>query len=375
MRRARFIIVVVGVAVVSLLLHREFYLGTFDRVERAFVGWLAANVGAKSALPALTLVLYDNEASDLAGVPRMGALDIALFARAASKLGAAAAGVEGLSGDPSRMMEAAGRLPVFAGYPSGNPPGLGWTPWGGVPQKRWMELSGSAGPAATRLPRGFFAVPEGDAGPRSALMVARNADCVVPSFLALAWNAAQGNRSAAPVAEGNLLKSEKRQLPIDATGATSFFPLPPSGVVSMNDLLVAAEKYERHESDSPLRGQIVVLARATADIARVQSSLRGDAATPSELWAQAWAALRQGRCFVLPGWWYHIVLVAGATGLAVSVTGCKKLAALGMGGAALLVYLLLALGSFASAGLLLPFVPSVGALAIGLLSGRLVRRL
>lgn len=374
MSRARLVFVFLAAAAASLLLQREFHRGTFDPCERGFVGWLSANSGPKGALPPLALVLYDEEASELAGATRMGTLDIALFTRAASKLGAAAAGVEGLAGDPSRMMEAAGRLPVFAGYAPESPPGTGWTPWTGVPQRRWTELPGAAGPAATRLPRGFFAVPEGEAGPRRAVVLGRNADAVIPSFLALAWRAAQGGRAGVPLAEGGWLRCAGRSLPVDAEGATWFFPSAPGGVMSMNELLVATEKHERGESASPLSGRIVVLARATADITRVKSFAGGEAATPCELWAQAWAALRQGRSFVLPGWWYQIVLVAAAGALSVFVARRGWKVVCGAGVAGLLVYLLGALGAFASAGILLPFIPTVGTLLVALLSGCLILR-
>lgn len=359
---------------VSLLLQREFARGTFDPVERTFVGWLAANTGAKNLLPPLTLVLYDEEASSLAGAPRMGALDVALFARAASRLGAVAAGIEGLTGDPSRMLEAAGRMPVFAGYAPDAPPSMGWTPWGGVPGPHWMELRGLAGRASTRLTHGFFAAPEGGTGPRRAVMVARNSDRVVPSLLALCWAAAQRARSGEASAEGRWLRLAERSVPIDADGGTSFFPAAKASVMTMSEFLVAAEKYERRESRSPLLGHVVVLARATADITRIKSPAESEAATPPELWARAWPSLRQGRCFVLPGWWYQAALTAAGFCLALGTgrRGWRGCAAAGT--AALFVYLLVALGVFASAGVLLPFVLSAGTLASGLLFGRFIFR-
>jgi hypothetical protein len=369
---ARLLLCVAAVAGVSLLLQREFVRGTFDPVERAFVGWLSANTGAKNALPPLTLVLYDDEASNLAGSTRMGALDAALFARAVSKLGAAAAGVEGLPGDPSRMVEAAGRMPVFAGYAPDNPPGMGWTPCVGVPGAKWFELRGLAGPAATRIPRGFFTAPEGGSGPRRALIVARNADCVVPSFLALSWAAGQRLKTGQVFVDGNRLRAPHCSVPIDVEGKTAFFPAAPAGIISMNELLVAAEKYERGEGDSPLRGRVVVLARATADVTRLKNSPQSIAATPSELWAESWAALSRGRCFLLPGWWYQVVLVAAVAGLALALRGRTWPAMAGAGSASLLFYLLIALGAFASVGILLPFVLSAGTLVAGLLLGRLI---
>jgi len=149
---------------VCLLLHREFARGTFNRIESAFVGWLAANVNTASALPPLAVVLYDEEASAVAGAERMGALDVALFARAAARVGALAAGVDNLPGDPLRMLEAAEGMPMFGGYALENAPAMGWTPWAGEPGAHWQELPGLVGPASTRFPRGFFAAPEGAPG-------------------------------------------------------------------------------------------------------------------------------------------------------------------------------------------------------------------
>lgn len=374
MKKSRIIAVFLVVVCISSVLQREFARGTFDPVERAFVAWLAANSSPDAALPPLTLVLYDEESSALAGVQRMGGLDAALFARAASRLGALAAGVEGLPGDPGRTIEAAGRMPLFAGYAVDDAPGTGWTPWTGAPDDRWPELSGLVGASSARFPRGFFSVPEGESGPRTVALAGRNSGRVVPSFLALAWSAAQRNRPGVPAADSGWIRLGKRKLPLDAKGAASFFPADPASVISLNELLVAAEKCERREADSPLRGQIVVLARATADIARLQNPARSEATTPPELWAQAWAALRRGRYFVPPGWWYPALLAVVATGLGAAVAGRGWAACAGAGFAVLLVYLLIALGGFASAGLLLPFVPSAGTLVIGLLSGRFILR-
>ena len=374
MKKANLIVAAAVLFLLSSLLQREFTRGTFDPVERAFVAWLSANSNAKAAMPPLTLVLYDDEASALAGASRMGALDVTLFARAVSRLGAVAGGVEGMPGDPSRMMEAAGGMPVFAGYAPETPPGAGWTPWGGVPGARWLELRGVPGPAATRLPRGFFSAPEGDSGPCRVALSGRIADRIVPSFLALTWAAGSGLRSTIPVADGGWLKCGPRSLPLDPEGGASFFAADPARVLSMNELLVAAEKYERREEASPLRGHVVVLARATADIARLRNSPGGAAATPSELWARSWDALGKGRFFVLPGWWYQPLLAAIAVGLALGPGRRGWSACLGAGAAALLVYLLAAIGVFSSFGLLLPFVPTAGTLAAGVLSGRFIFR-
>jgi len=374
MNKSRLIAVAALLGLVFFFLQRELFRGTFDSVERAFVGWLSANTGGKNALPALTLVLCDDEASQLAGAPRMGTLDAALFARAAARLGAVAAGVEGLPGDPSRMLDAAGPLRLFAGYAPENPPGAGWTPLPGTPQPQWLELRGGTGPESTRLPRGFFAVPEGGSGPRRARMVARLADRVVPSFLAVAWSSAQDALPSQIDVQAGWIECTGRALPIDDEGNTSFFASPPPQVLTMNEMLVIAEKFERSEAGSPLRGHVVVLARATADVARVKTNEEAVASAPSELWAGSWTALRQGRCFLLPGWWYGLASVAGGLLLAFGSVSRKWPGCAGLGLAALFLYLLASLGAFASAGLLLPFVPSVATLAAGLFLGRFLLR-
>ncbi|MBE2181207.1 MAG: hypothetical protein IAE97_12135, partial [Chthoniobacterales bacterium] len=99
------LVVILGVLVV--LVQREESRGTFDGIEKVFLSWLVSNAPSRPSLPPLTLVLYDEEASSLAGVGRLGILDGALFARAASRLGAAAAGIEGVTGDAGRMVAAA----------------------------------------------------------------------------------------------------------------------------------------------------------------------------------------------------------------------------------------------------------------------------
>jgi len=374
MSKTRSIASLLVLVLVSVLLQREFARGTFDPVERLFVGWLSANGHPVPALPPLALVLYDDEASSVAGTERMGPLDVTLFARAAARVGAVAAGVEGLTGDPARMIEAAAGLPLFAAYPENNPPGTGWTPWAGLPGTGWPELPGLVGPASTRFPRGFFSVPEGSGGPRRVKMAARNTGRVVPSFLALSWAAAQRSRSEAPTADGGWLKCAKRKVPVDAAGNAHFFPADPALVLGMNDLLVAAEKFERDGGRAPLRGHLLVLARATAEVTRVKDATGEVAATPAELWAQAWHALRQGRFFVLPAWWYQVLVAAAALLVALMAGRRSWLGLLTTGLVAVLVYLLAALAAYASSGLLLPFVPSVGTLVAGLALGRLLSR-
>ena len=352
----------------SVWLQREFARGTFDAVERRFAGWLGANTGTAAALPPLVIVLYDEESSELAGAERMAVLDGALFARAAVKLGATAAGVEGLAGNPSRMLEAAGRMTLFGGFDVSSPPETGWTPCDGTFDRRWPELPGLAGPAAARFSRGFFEPPSGSAGPRRISFVARNSDRPVPSFLAMAWAAGQAIRPSEIKAMPGRLEGRGRFVPLDENGSSLFFAQDAARIMTMNELLVASEKYEREGGESPVRGSVIVLARATPEVARLAS---GDAAlTPAELWAQSWQALRQGRFFVVPGWWYALLVAFVALALCAGPARRGWGAACGAGAAALLVYLLAALGAFATYGLLLPFVPSAATLLAGLFLGR-----
>jgi len=104
MKRVPVLLLVVGLVIFASWLHGESSRGTFDSVQRAFLSWLAANSPAPKMLPPLTLVLYDDEASEMAGTERMAMLDGALFVRAVLRLGASGAGVEGLTGDPTRMI-------------------------------------------------------------------------------------------------------------------------------------------------------------------------------------------------------------------------------------------------------------------------------
>jgi len=356
--------------VLSFWLQREFLRGTFDPMERGFAGWLAANTSAREALPPLAVVLYDEESSALAGAPRMGILDGALFARAAAKLGAVAAGVEGLRGNPARMLEAAGRMPVFGGFEISIPPENGWTPCAGRVGSAWPELPGLTGPVGARFPRGFFVPPSGGAGPRSIAVVARHGNQPVPSFLAMAWAAAQGSRSSDLTAASGRLEVHGRALPLDAGGSACFFAEGAAQVMTMNDLLVAAEKFEREGGVSPLQGAVVVLFRATADVARVKTGANADAITPAELWGQGWSALRKGRFFLLPAWWYPLLPALAAAALCLGPARRSWGAAFASGALAFLAFLLAALGSFATFGLLLPLVPTAATLLGGLLLGR-----
>lgn len=176
------------------------------------------------------------------------------------------------------------------------------------------------------------------------------------------------------MAEAGWLRCGKHKVPVDTGGQAHFFPVDPAMVMGMNHLLVAAEKYEREGGASPLRGHIFVLARSTPEVTRVKGPSDSVAATPAELWAQSWHALRQGRMFVLPAWWYQMLVVLAALGLC-GVAGRRGwLGLLATTAVAVLAYLLVALGAYGSSGLLLPFVPSVGTLCSGLLLGRFISR-
>jgi len=370
MKTSHTVVAALALVVLSLWLQREFERGTFDAIERRFAAWLGANTGSAAALPPLVVVLYDEESSELAGAERMAVLDGALFARAAAKLGAVAAGVEGLTGNPSRMLEAGGRMPVFGGFAVQTPPDIGWTPCGGSSDRRWPELSGLAGPASARFARGFFSPPAGASGPRRISFVARSSDRPVPSFLAMAWAAGQGLRPSELQALPGRLDGRSRTVPLDSEGYSSFFAQDTARLMTMNEFLVASEKFEREGGASPLRGSVIVLCRATPDVARVAAG--GSQLTPAELWAQSWQALRQGRFFVLPGWWYPLLVAFAALALCAGPARRGWGATLAAGALGLFVYLLAALGSFATYGLLLPFVPSAATLWIGLCLGRLM---
>ncbi|MEX1110699.1 MAG: hypothetical protein WEB31_02750 [Chthoniobacterales bacterium] len=364
------VIAVLGVLV--LWLHREQGRGTFDGIERAFVSWLVANTGGAKPLPPLTLVLYDDEASELAGTKRLGLLDAALFARAASRLGAAAAGIEDVREDPSRMIEAAGGLPVFGGYDWRNPPGQGWTPLAGEPGATWEEAPGLAGRRG-RFARGFVAPPTGASGARQILLAARNGDRAVPSFLALAWAVAHGARWSELEVKNDALTAGGARIMLDAGGAVRFLPDGVPAVLSMNEVLVASEKFEREGGDSPFRGHVMVLAPATADVARVAVEGAGEV-TPAERWAAAWEAMRTNRLFLLPGWWYAGLLVAAGLVLALGPARRSNRAALVAGMLALLVFALVALGVFGSSRVLLPAAPTLLTIGAALVLGRTAHR-
>lgn len=368
MKRAPVLVLVIALAVLAFWLQRESTRGTFDLVQRGFLSWLAANSSATKILPPLTLVLYDDEASELAGTGRMAMLDGALFARAASRLGALGAGVEGLTGDPTRIIEAAGRMPVFGGYDPSVAPGSGWTPLSGEPGTGWPEMAGLVGRPA-RFARGVLAPPVGGGGAKSMQVAARNADRAVPSFLALAWAAAQGWQWSELRADPSGLRGPSGQLILDQTGATQFLPAAGPSVTTMNELLVMAEKFDREGGAAPLSGHMVVLARATSEVTRVAGEGLKPV-TPMEQWASAWEAVRTNRLFHSPGWWYPLVVAAAAGVLALGPARRSNGGALLAGFFALLVFAMIALAVFASARVALPAALTLLTLAAGLMVGR-----
>lgn len=372
MNRTATAAVIAGLTVVMFWLQREQSRGSFNAVQRAFVSWLAANSPSTKPLPPLTLVLYDDEASELAGTRRLGLLDAALFARAALRLGAVAAGVEGIGGDPSRMIEAAEGLPVFGGYDWRNPPGQGWTPLTGEPSATWEEVPGLAGRRG-RFARGFVLPPEGTSGARTIQLAGRNGDRAVPSFLVLAWAVAHGCAwTDVAVADGTIIAGAGR-IALDAAGAAHFLPQDAPVVLSMNELLVASEKFEREAGVSPYQDHLMVLAPATADVTRV--AVEGEReVTPAERWASAWEALRGGRLFLPPAWWYPFIVVLTAAVLALGPARRSNFAALLAGLFAVLLFALVALGLFGSARVLLPAAPTLLTMIAALVLGRVGHR-
>ena len=368
MKKGAVAIITVLLVALAYFLQRETGRGTFDPVERAFVSWLAANAGGPARLAPLTLVLYDEEASELAGTGRMAMLDGALFARAASRLGATGAGIVGLSGDPTRMIEAAGGMPVFGGFALSAPPGNGWTPLRGEPGSGWGEVPGLAGRPG-RFARGFLAPPSGASGPREIMVAGRNGDRAVPSFLALAWSVASGWRWSELSARPPALEGPDARLILDARGAARFFPEARVSVMTMNEVLVAAEKFEREGGASPLRGHVMVLAPATSDVTRIAGEGLAPV-TPAEQWAQAWEAVRSNRLFLAPGWWYPLLAALAAAGLALGPPRRATGAAMLAGFFALLVFTLVALGVFGSTRVVLPLLTTSLTLAAAVFLGR-----
>lgn len=345
---------------------RESQRGTFDRAEKVFVGWLAANTSRSALLPPLSLVLYDDEASQLAGVDRMGALDSALFVRAAMRLGAIAAGVEGLRENPARMIEASAGLPVFGGYEWNDPPGAGWTPLVGEPAATWPESPGLAG-EASRFSRGFLSAPGGGAGSPEIRLLARNADRAVPSMLVLAWGAAQGAKARHLSVDPAGVRFGKSRLPVDRSGSVRFFPAAAVGVMSMNELLLASENFERGQAPSPVDGHVLILARATSDVTRVERGSERPLVAAEAVF-QSWDALRRGTLFLSPGFWYPVALSVFALCLLFAPGFGTARAVLWGGVLLVLLFLIVSLGLFAGNRILLPSVPFAATLLAGLLA-------
>jgi hypothetical protein len=354
--------------ILVLWFQREHQRGTFDVIERPFLSWLAANASSVETLPPLTLVLYDEEASNTAGTPRMAMLDGALFARAASKLGAVMAGVEGLTGDPTRIIQAAEGMPVFAGYLADQPPGLGWTALGGEPAQSWFEVAGLTGRGG-RFNRGFITSPEQLSSAQAIQLVARCGDRPVPSLLLVAWTTAHGWRMSELSIGRFSVAGPDDHIALDTAGRAMFMPVGEPSVISMNELLVAAERFEREGGTSPLRDRILVLARATPDVTRV--TIEGArAVTPMELWASAWESVRTNRLFVPVGSWYNGTLVALGALLAFSPARRSNRLALGALFFALAVYLLFALAAYSGNRVMLPAAPTLLICVAGCLLGR-----
>jgi hypothetical protein len=262
-------------------------------------------------------------------------------------------------------------MTLFAGYERDKPPGLGWTPLRGQPPAGWPELPGLAGRVGI-FARGFLSAPTASAGPREVLLAGRSADRAVPSFLVLAWGAAQGLRARDLAVTGEGITGPRGRLHTDSSGRAWFLPGPPPDAISMNELLVAAEKFERLGGDSRFEGKLLVLVRATPDVTRVAAAGLAPL-TPGEWWAQSWEAVRHGRLFQRPGWWFAPALVAAGVLLALSSARRSNGRALVAGLLAVLFYLLTALGAWAGSGIFMPAVPALCAVVSGLLAGRLAR--
>lgn len=369
MKRGAMLGIIAALVALAVWLHREESRGTFVFATRPFLSWLAANSSPGPAIPPLTLVLYDADASALAGGSPMGVQEATLFVRGAARLGALAAGIDGLAEDPRRVLDASQGIFVFGGYAKDRPPDAGWAVLRGDPREAWPEIAGLPGQPGI-FPRGFIDPPEDSSGARRAQIVARCGGRSVPSFLAIAWGAARGWRTRELAADAGGVRGRDATLLAGGDGAAFFLPGAACPVMTMNDFLVAAEKHDRDGAESPLRGRILVLAKATPDVARVALG-GGEPATPAELLAQAWAPIREGKLFLLPGWWFSFLIVAAASLLAIVPSYRSSAGALGYFLFAALSYLLAALGSFSGASVLLAPAPALILLASAAALGRL----
>ena len=261
---------------------------------------------------------------------------------------------------------------VFGGYPEDEPPGEGWTPLSGQPARAWPEIRGAAARQGG-FARGFVSVPRAAAGARRVFLLARSAGVPVPSFLVLAWGAAQGIRASDLIANGKGVRAGGEQITVDDGGTAFFYPEAPH-VITMNELLVMSERFEREGGASPLLGNVLVLARATTDVVRVTTD-SADAATPAEVWASAWEPLRHGRLFISPGWWFLPAVVAAASMLSIFAAQHARRHAAFLLIFSLLVFLLLSLGVFSGTHVCLPLVPAVLTMTAGVFAGWAVRAL
>ena len=358
--------------VLSFWMQHESARGTFDILERRWVDWLAANVASDVVLPPLTLVLYDEEDSAVAGSAKMGVLDRALFARAAGRLGAGVAVVEGLPGDPRRVIEAAGTIPVLGAYMWDEAPASGWTGIDGEARLSWRELPGLVG-RPTQCYRGFFDPPSGWTGAREIQLVARSGDRGVPSVLALVWGLVHGKRPGEIFASGAALRAGSGLLPVNDAGAARFWPESLPSVVSLNGFLLEAERFEREGGQSPVRGHVVMLARATAEVARVFAP--GETAqTPAERWAAAWEAAAGNRIFLRPAWWFAAGLAAMALLLTKLSCEVSLLRGTGLGAFVVLLYALSALAAYGGSRLLLPIAPVLILILASVVASRVLRQ-
>lgn len=353
----------------ALGLQREEERGTFLLFTRPFLSWLVANSPGPAPTPPLTLVLYDDDSASLAGGARMGVQEATLFVRGAARLGAAAAGIEGLSEDPRRVLDASQGIFVFGGYDQARPPEAGWAVLRGEPLSTWPEVPGLPGRPGI-FARGFIGSADPASGVRRTQLVGRSGGRTVPSFLAIAWGAAHGGRARELSADAHgVRKNQDTVLLAGADGAVCFLPEPAESVITMNDFLVSVEKHDRLGSVSPLQGHVLVLASATPDVPRFARDGRA-AITPGEMWAEAWGPMRSGKLFLLPPWWFSLVMMICASALAIGPAYRSSVGAVSVLFFTSMLFLLISLGLFAGARILLAPVPVLLLFASAVAAGR-----
>ena len=203
--------------------------------------------------------------------------------------------------------------------------------------------------------------------------MARCGDQVVPSVLSVVWGLVHGQRPQEMVVEARALRAGRAKLPLDASGSARFWPDPISSVMSLNGFLVEAERFEREGGISPVRGHVVMLARATSDIARVAAPGQSPQ-TPTEWWASAWRSTKENRLFLLPGWEFSLVLTMIALLLSIFFHAGGLGRSLVGGLFFLLLYALLAMGLYSGYRLVVPLAPALVLLGMSVLMPRLLRR-